>query len=102
MGIAVLPPDVNASMLDFTIEPQPDGSRAIRFGLGAVKNVGVGPLMHIIEQREAEGPFRNLDDFCHRVDLRIVQKRALDSLIRVGALTALPTGLPCWPRWNAS
>ncbi len=86
MGIAVLPPDVNASMLDFTIEPQPDGSRAIRFGLGAVKNVGVGPLMHIIEQREAEGPFRNLDDFCHRVDLRIVQKRALDSLIRVGAL----------------
>jgi len=86
MGIAVLPPDVNASMLDFTIEPQPDGSRAIRFGLGAVKNVGVGPLMHIIEQREAEGPFRDLDDFCHRVDLRIVQKRALDSLICVGAL----------------
>ena len=86
MGIAVLPPDVNASMLDFTIEPQPDGSRAIRFGLGAIKNVGVGPLMHIIEQREAGGPFRDLDDFCHRVDLRIVQKRALESMIRVGAL----------------
>ncbi len=86
MGIAVLAPNINTSALDFTIEPQPDGSRAIRFGLAAVKNVGVGPVEHILERREAGGPFRDIDDFCQRVDLRLVQKRALESLIRVGAL----------------
>ncbi len=91
MGIEVLPPNVNASMLDFNIETRPDGSRAIRFGLAAIKNVGVGPLEHIIAQREAGGPFRDLEDFCRRVDLRIVQKRALESLIRVGALDEFGT-----------
>ncbi len=85
MGIKVLPPDVNASQLDFTIEDRPDGSRAIRFGLGAIKNVGVGPLEHILAVREDGGPFRDIDEFCRRVDLRIVQKRALESMIRVGA-----------------
>src|SRR5690606_29530545 len=77
--------------LDFNIETRPDGSRAIRFGLAAIKNVGVGPLEHIIAQREAGGPFRDLEDFCRRVDLRIVQKRALESLIRVGALDEFGT-----------
>ncbi|MBP8973067.1 MAG: DNA polymerase III subunit alpha [Anaerolineae bacterium] len=86
MGIAVLPPTVNSSELDFSIETQPDGSRAIRFGLGAVKNVGVGPLEHILSARAQGGPFRDLDDFCRRVDARIVNKRALESLIKVGAL----------------
>lgn len=86
MGIAVLPPTVNNSELDFSIEPQPDGTRAIRFGLGAIKNLGVGPAEHILEQRRAGGPFRDLDDYCRRVDARIVNKRALESLIKVGAL----------------
>ncbi|GAB4414555.1 MAG: hypothetical protein Kow00106_09680 [Anaerolineae bacterium] len=86
MGIAVLPPTVNNSELDFSIEPQPDGSRAIRFGLGAIKNLGVGPAEHILEQRRVGGPFRDLDDYCRRVDARIVNKRALESLIKVGAL----------------
>ncbi|NLX09015.1 MAG: DNA polymerase III subunit alpha [Chloroflexi bacterium] len=86
VGIAVLPPNVNTSMLDFSIEPQADGTRAIRFGLGAIKNVGVGPLEHILAEREQNGPFRDLDEFCRRVDMRVVQKRALESLIRVGAL----------------
>ena len=75
MGIAVLPPTVNSSELDFSIEPQPDGSRAIRFGLGAIKNLGVGPAEHILEQRRAGGPFRDLDDYCRRVDARIVNKQ---------------------------
>jgi DNA polymerase-3 subunit alpha len=88
LGIQVLPPDVNASLLDFHVEKKPDGTRAIRFGLAAVKNVGVGPLEQIIHCRDEGGPFRDLDDFCHRCDLRIVQKRALESLIRVGALDA--------------
>ncbi len=86
MNIPILPPDVNRSDLDFTIEETPDGRRGIRYGLAAVKNVGVGPLAHIIEKREEGGPFADLGDFCRRVDLRLVQKRALESLIRVGAL----------------
>ncbi|MBN2306140.1 MAG: DNA polymerase III subunit alpha, partial [Anaerolineae bacterium] len=87
MGIAVLPPTVNDSQLNFSIEgPINSPDRAIRFGLSAVKNVGVGPLEHIIAQREAGGPFTDLDDLCRRVDMRMVGKRALESLIRVGAL----------------
>ncbi len=85
MGIDVLPPTVNNSELDFSIEQRGDG-RAIRFGLGAIKNLGVGPVEHILDQRRAGGRFRDLEDFCHRVDTRIVNKRALESLIKVGAL----------------
>lgn len=86
MGIDILPPTVNNAKLDFSIETRRDGSRAIRFGLGAIKNVGEGPLLHILEQRADGGPFRDLDDFCRRVDARTVNKRAMESLIKVGAL----------------
>ena len=85
MGIAIEPPDVNASGWDFTIEDHPDGKSTIRFGLGAVKNVGHGPVDIILAAR-AEAPFQDLDDFCRRVDLRHVGKRALESLVKVGAL----------------
>jgi len=91
MGIEVLPPDVNQSGLDFTIEEQSDGSPAIRFGMGAVKNVGEGPVEIILAAREAGGPFHNLDDFCRRVDLRQVNRRALESLVKVGALRPFGT-----------
>ncbi len=80
MGIEVLPPSVNRSDLFFTIE----GS-TIRFGLGAVKNVGDGPVMAIVSAR-GDRPFSDLADFCRRVDLRLVNRRALESLIRAGAL----------------
>jgi DNA polymerase-3 subunit alpha len=89
LKIPVLPPDVNYSQLDFDIQKQPNGQRGIRFGLVAIKNVGEAPLLHLIEMREKGGPFTSLDDFCRRVDLRIVQKRALESLIKVGALNML-------------
>jgi DNA polymerase-3 subunit alpha len=85
MGISVLPPDVTASGWDFTIEDQPDGKPAIRFGLGAVKNVGQAPVDLILESRK-EAPFKDLTDFAHRVDLRQVGKRALECLVRVGGL----------------
>jgi DNA polymerase-3 subunit alpha len=90
MGIEILPPSVNHSDLVFTIEDQPPGKGvpsgpAIRFALGAVKNVGDGPVEAILSARE-DGPFRDLGDFCRRVDLRTVNRRALESLIRVGAL----------------
>ncbi|TET52151.1 MAG: hypothetical protein E3J64_05680, partial [Anaerolineales bacterium] len=91
MGIDVLPPDVNLSGLDFTIEQQEDGAPGIRFGLGAVKNVGEGPVQAILDGRQDEGPFRDLADLCRRVDLRQVNRRALDSLIKVGALSPFGT-----------
>jgi DNA-directed DNA polymerase III PolC len=86
LNIPILPPDVNYSMLDFDIQQQKEGRRGIRFGLAAIKNAGVGALQHLIEAREVEGPFADLEDFCRRVDLRVVGKRALESLIKVGAL----------------
>lgn len=92
MGIPVLPPDVNFSELDFDIQTQPNGKRGIRFGLAAIKNAGEAALLPIVRERQKNGPFRSLEDFCRRVDLRLVQKRTLESLIKVGALDAF--GLP--------
>ncbi len=85
LGIPVLPPNINASEWDFVIEDRPEGP-AIRFGLGAIKNVGQGAVDVILSARAQGGPFRNLSDFLHRVDLRKVGKRALECLIKVGAL----------------
>ncbi len=85
LGIDVLAPDVNASVWDFSIEDRPDQPSAIRFGLGAVKNVGQGPVDLIIEARR-DGVFKNLNDFIQRVDLRTVGKRSLECMIKVGAL----------------
>jgi DNA polymerase-3 subunit alpha len=77
---------VNLSGLDFTIEEQAGDALAIRFGMGAIKNVGEGPVQVILDARETRGPFRDLDGFCRRVDMRQVNRRALESLIKVGAL----------------
>ncbi|MCY3780832.1 MAG: DNA polymerase III subunit alpha [Chloroflexi bacterium] len=85
LQIEILPPDVNHSQLDFDIETQPDGSRGIRFGLGAVKNAGARALEELVEQR-GEAPFAGLVDFCQRVDMRSLGKRSLESLIKVGAM----------------
>ncbi len=90
LGIEVLPPDVNRSGLGFTIEDTPQGP-AIRYGLGAIKNVGEGPVSAILAARQAGGPFRDLDDFCQRVDLRQVNRRALECLIKAGALSPFGT-----------
>jgi len=87
MGIEVLPPDVNHSGYDFTIEEQTEGKPRIRFGLGAIKNVGQGPVETIIQARGHQA-FSDLNDFIRRVDLRQVGKRPLECLIKVGALDA--------------
>jgi DNA polymerase III subunit alpha len=85
MGLEVLPPDINFSGWDFTIQDCPDGSAAIRFGLGAIKNVGMAPV-ELIMQARSDGPFSDLNDFARRVDLRQVGKRSLEALVKVGAL----------------
>ncbi|MGD9209799.1 MAG: DNA polymerase III subunit alpha [Desulfobacteraceae bacterium] len=78
--IDILPPDINASNKAFTVT-----DNKIRFGLVAVKNVGEGAIEAIIEARDEKGTFSNLFDFCERVDLRKVNKRVIESLIRCGA-----------------
>jgi DNA polymerase-3 subunit alpha len=89
LGIEVRPPDVNASDVNFTLEAQADGQYAIRFGLGVVKNVGDAAAESVVEAREKGGPFRSLDDFCARVNLKALNRRALESLIKAGALDVL-------------
>ena len=85
MGLDVLPPDINTSDWDFTIEDRPDQNPAIRFGLGAIKNVAMNSVEMIKKGRE-KGPFKDLNDLSRRVDLRQVGKRSLECLIKVGAL----------------
>ncbi len=86
MGIDVLPPDVNRSGWDFTIEDCEGQCLGIRFGLGAIKNVSQGAVDLILAARQNAGPFRDLTDFARRVDLRQMGKRSLECLIKVGAL----------------
>ncbi len=84
MGIKVLAPDVNSSDFDFT--PAPDG---IRFGLGAIKNVGANAVESIVKARAQGGPFRSLYEFCERVDLGAVNRRMIESFIKAGAMDSL-------------
>ncbi len=88
MGLEILAPNVNFSCWGFTIEDNPSNDSCIRFGLGAIKNVGEGPVEEIIHGR-GEQKFKDINDFLRRVDLRKVGKRALESLIQVGALDDL-------------
>ncbi len=93
MGIEVLPPNVNTSGMDFAIEDEPEGIQgpAIRYGLGAIKNVGEGPVAAILAARQAGRQFKDIDAFCRRVDLRQVNRRALECLIKAGALSPFGT-----------
>lgn len=81
MGIEVLPPDINRSFTNFAVE-----GNAIRFGLSAIKNVGVGPTENIVAEREARGPFHDIFDLCARLDSRVINRRVLESLNKAGAL----------------
>jgi len=85
LGLAVQPPDVNASAYAFTVADE----RTIRYGLGAVKGVGRAAVDAIVEQRAAHGPYRSLADLCRRVDLARVSRRTLEALVRAGSLDAL-------------
>jgi DNA polymerase-3 subunit alpha len=86
MGIAVEPPDINVSEANFTPH-----AGAIRFGLAAVKNVGHTAIESILAARKKLGSFRSIFDFCENVDLRLLNKRVIESLIKSGALDSLGT-----------
>ncbi|VUD56832.1 DNA polymerase III subunit alpha [Thalassocella blandensis] len=88
MGLNLLPPDVNQGEFQFTV----DDDNNIIFGLGAIKGLGEGPVEAIIEARR-EGPFKDLFDFCARVDARKVNKRAMEALIRSGSLDTIGPGV---------
>jgi len=88
LGIQVLPPDINESNADFTIEKGKDDP-AIRFGLVAIKNVGPSPIEHILSTRSQSGAFTSIKDFCHRANLHNVNKKVLESLMKAGAFDSL-------------
>jgi DNA polymerase-3 subunit alpha len=85
MGITILPPDVNHSEFNFT----PDGDNQIRFGLGAVKNLGQGAVEAICRARQEDGAFTSIYQFCEKVDMSAVNRRMLESLIKAGAMDSL-------------
>jgi DNA polymerase-3 subunit alpha len=90
LAITVLPPDMNRSQASFSIEKEDENSvPAIRFGLTAVKNVGLGAVEPIIAERNKGGEFKSIEDLCRRCDLRGVNRRVMESLIKVGALDHL-------------
>jgi len=85
LGLEVLPPDVNGSGFKFTVV----ADRRLRFGLGAIKNVGAGAIESILVGRASGGPYASLVDLCDRIDLRLCNKRVLESLIDAGACDSL-------------
>jgi len=105
MGVPVLPPEVNESFAEFTVMDNVSiaaetksskahitaanvTNKAIRYGLGAIKNVGLGAIESLVKTREQKGKFISIFDFCSRVDLRLVNKKVLESLVQSGAMDA--------------
>ncbi len=89
LNITVLPPDINRSQLDFSIENNGAEQPTIRFGLGAIKNVGTGAIEPIINERDKNGEFKSIEDLCRRSDLQSVNRRVMESLIKAGAFDEL-------------
>jgi DNA polymerase-3 subunit alpha len=86
-GLAIDPPDINVSTYRFV----PVDAKGIRYGLGGVKGTGEGAIANIVQAREAAGKFKGLADFCRRVDRRIVNRRAMEALVKAGAFDSLDT-----------
>jgi len=86
MGIEILPPNLNKSLLRFAPEVMKSGTKAIRYGLAAIKNVGEAAMRTAIEERQENGPFVSLEDFSSRLDSKVINKRILENLVKAGAL----------------
>ncbi len=89
LGIHVLSPDINQAGAGFAIERDVNAGRAIRFSLAAVKNVGESAVRPIVDERARGGPFKSVEDFCRRAPVRSLNKRTLETLVKVGAFDGL-------------
>ncbi len=89
LGVACLPPSINHSAGEFTVETRPDGGLAVRYALGALKGVGERAMDEMCVERSAGGPFKTLEDFADRIDPRLLNRRQLESLAAGGAFEAL-------------
>jgi DNA polymerase-3 subunit alpha len=89
IGVELLPPDVNKSTAEFTVEKTEDGRKAIRYALAAIKGVGKEAMNRLVEERAEKGPFKDLFDFAERLDQRVLNKRLLESLVKAGAFDSL-------------
>jgi DNA polymerase-3 subunit alpha len=85
MGLTILPPDINASVHAFAVADP----RTIRYGLGAIRGVGQGVVDALVAEREAHGPYQDLEDLCSRLDMARLNRRVLEALIRAGSLDRL-------------
>ncbi len=88
-GIQILPPDINSSEAYFSVEVDAEGKKCIRYGLGALKNVGIYAMQLMQQERDLNGPFKNIFDFAARCDSKAVNKRQIESLAKAGALDSI-------------
>ena len=89
MGIPILAPDVNCSDVDFVVDRDEQGQSSIRFGLAAIKNLGESAVTSMVQVRKESGAYKSLADFVRRADLRGLNRRGLESMIKVGAFDCL-------------
>ena len=89
LQIPLLPPDINKSMAEFAVERTDDGKLGVRYALAAIKGVGRDAMNRLAEEREANGPFKDLFDVAERLDQRVINKRLLESLVKAGAYDSL-------------
>ena len=85
LEISLLPPDINASDIAFTVDHRDAGQGAVRYALAAIKNIGEAAMRSLVEERRANGPFIDIDDFVGRLDVGDVNKRQIENLVRAGA-----------------
>ena len=91
LGIPLLPPDINASRATFSVEHRAEGTKAIRYALGAIRNVGVQAMVALADERVENGPFRDAFDFAGRVDPHQINRRQIENLAKAGAFDCLVT-----------
>ncbi len=89
MGIKLLPPDINKSTETFAVEKLPDGTKAIRYALAAIRNVGMPAMKTMVAERDRNGPFADVFDLMRRAETGVMNKRQMESLINAGALDSL-------------
>jgi DNA polymerase-3 subunit alpha len=89
LKIKLLPPDLNRSQADFSVETQADGALAVRYALAALKNVGEAAMAALVAERERSGPFKDVADFARRIDTKTVNRRLMENLIKAGVFDSL-------------